>query len=173
MLRNFRFLIRGKLAGMGHPGWREQLPDTLEALRREGIKAIVSLDEEGLPDDLVAQYGFEYRHFPIDDFCAPTVEQARAFVRFVDDQLTRGRSVVAHCWAGIGRTGTMLACYLINSGQSAEEAQRKVRPLGGIESREQETFLREFERLCREEMTDRVEHGKDLSETDETDGSER
>ena len=151
MLRNFRFLIENKLAGMGHPGDRSNLPETLHALRCRGIGAVVSLDEEGLPDDVVAQSGFEYRHFPIDDFCAPTVEQAKAFARFVDEQLARGHAVVAHCWAGIGRTGTMLACYLIHGGQPADEAQRKVRRLGGIESREQERFLCEFERACRDE----------------------
>jgi atypical dual specificity phosphatase len=148
MLRNFRFLIKGKLAGMAHPGFRDTLPESLADLRRKGIGAIVSLDEEGLRDDVVAQHGFAYRHYPIDDFCAPSVEQAKAFVRFVDEQLALGHGVVAHCWAGIGRTGTMLGCYLIHRGQSAEEAQRKVRRLGGIESREQEDFLREFEIIC-------------------------
>jgi len=151
MLRNFRFLIKGKLAGMGHPGYRDTLPKALEDLRRKGIGAIVSLDEEGLPDDLVAQHGFVYRHYPIDDFGAPSLEQAKAFVRFVDEQLARGHGVAAHCWAGIGRTGTMLACYLIHQGRSSREAKREVRCLGGIESREQEDFLFEFEAVCRTE----------------------
>jgi atypical dual specificity phosphatase len=149
MLRNFRFLIKGQLAGMAYPGYRDTLPKALDDLRRKGIGAIVSLDEEGLPDDIVAQHGFAYRHYPIDDFCAPTVEQARAFVAFVDEQLARGHAVAAHCWAGIGRTGTMLACYLIHRGRSAKEAKREVRRLGGIESAEQEEFLRKFEDVCR------------------------
>ncbi|KPL12101.1 hypothetical protein AMJ85_01990 [candidate division BRC1 bacterium SM23_51] len=168
MLRNFRFLIKNELAGMGHPGDRHRLAETLCALRQEGIGAIVSLDEEGLPDDVVAQHGFVYRHYPIDDFCAPTLEQAGAFVRFVDEQLADGRAVVAHCWAGIGRTGTMLACYLIHRGQSAGEAQRKVRRLGGIESREQEQFLREFEQAWRNEPSGRTDPGDEPDRRVET-----
>jgi len=151
MLRNFRFLIKGKLAGMAHPGFRDTLPKSLDDLRRKGIKTIVSLDEEGLPDDIVARHGFAYRHYPIEDFCAPTIEQASDFARFVANELAQGRGVVVHCWAGIGRTGTMLACYLIHAGRSAKEAQRDVRHLGGIESRQQEDFLREFEQFCRPE----------------------
>jgi len=152
MLRNFRFLIPDKLAGMGHPGWTDQLPQALEALKEKGIGAIVSLDETGLLDDVVAQHGFAYRHYPIDDFCPPTLEQARAFVGFVDEQIRKGRAVVAHCWAGIGRTGTMLACYLIHQGDSADNAIREVRRWGGIETREQEAFLIDFEAVCRAEQ---------------------
>lgn len=148
MLRNFRFLIPGKLAGMAHPGWRERLPDSLGALRDKGIGAIVSLDEEGLADDILAEHGFAYRHFPIEDFSAPTIDQARAFAAFVDEQIAQGRGVAAHCWAGIGRTGTMLACYLIWTGESAEAATRRIRRWGGIETREQESFLIEFEAVC-------------------------
>jgi atypical dual specificity phosphatase len=151
MLRNFRFVIEGKLAGMGHPGYRDTLPHTLQELRKRGIGALVSLDEEGLPDDLVAKAGFRYRHFPVDDFRAPSLAQAKAFVEFVDGEIEHGHGVVAHCWAGIGRTGTMLACYLIHQGQSAVNAVRKVRGLGGIESHEQESFLYEFEAACRVE----------------------
>ncbi|MCX8037650.1 MAG: dual specificity protein phosphatase family protein [Candidatus Sumerlaeia bacterium] len=149
MLRNFRFILKGKLAGMGHPGYRDTLPQTLDELRKHGIGAIVSLDEEGIMDDIVASHGFAYRHYPIDDFCAPTMEQALDFVKFVDEQTARGHGVVAHCWAGIGRTGTMLACYLIHRGDSAQTALKKIRRIGGIESREQEKFLEEFEQYCR------------------------
>jgi len=154
MLRNFRFLIKGKLAGMAHPGWGEDLSETLDALRRKGVGAIVSLDEDGLPEALLAEYDFAYRHFPIEDFRAPTVEQAREFARFVDEQNARGRAVVAHCWAGVGRTGTMLAAYLVCHGVSAPEAIRRVRRLGGIESAEQENFLYAFEAICRSERAD-------------------
>jgi len=157
VLRNFRYVIKGKLAGMGHPGFRDTLPQTLEELRRKGITAIVSLDEEGLPDDVIAANGFAYGHYPIDDFCAPSMAQANAFVQFVDEQLAIGHNVVAHCWAGIGRTGTMLACYLIHIGQSAGEAERKIRRFGGIESHEQEEFLREFEDACRNRNDDDTE----------------
>jgi len=149
MLRNFRFILPGQLAGMAHPGFRDQLPDTLRALAEQGVRAVVSVDEEGLPDDLLSAHEFAYRHFPVDDFCPPSIEQAEAFCRFVDEQVSQGTGVSVHCWAGIGRTGTMLAAYLVHKGFSAAEAIRRVRTRGGIESREQEDFLFEFEAVHR------------------------
>ena len=174
VLRNFRFLLKRELAGMGHPGYRDTLPEALVELRRKGIGAIVSLDEEGLPDDLIAEHGFIYRHYPIEDFRAPSFEQAEAFVEFVDQQLAEGRTVVAHCWAGIGRTGTMLACYLIHRGQSLAEAERRVSRFGGIETREQREFLRRFEESCGGKYSDRSKREeKPADETNAPEQSER
>ena len=51
-----------------------------------------------------------------------------------------------HCGAGIGRTGTMIACYLVDKGFSAEEAiqlVRQARP-GSIETREQEQVIHDL-----------------------------
>lgn len=149
MLRNFRFIVPGKLAGMGHPGFRDRLPKTLRKLKARGITAIVSLEEEGLPEDFLAEWEMAYRHFPIDDFCPPTIDQAQAFCAFVDEQVSAGGAVAAHCWAGIGRTGTMLACYLIHKGWGADRAIQEVRKTGGIESAEQVAFLHQFAEALR------------------------
>jgi len=46
----------------------------------------------------------------------PTQAQVNEFVRFVDEMLDRGQAVLVHCRGGYGRTGTMLACYLVSRG---------------------------------------------------------
>jgi len=76
------------------------------------------------------------------------MEQADEVVRFVRDQRAAQRPVAVHCEAGIGRTGTMLAVYLIAEGASAVAAIQQVRSVEGraIETRNQILFLEQYER---------------------------
>ncbi|HCA46062.1 MAG TPA: protein-tyrosine-phosphatase, partial [Armatimonadetes bacterium] len=52
-----------------------------------------------------------------------------------------------HCMAGLGRTGTMIACYLVSQGMPAEEAiaeVRRARP-GSIQTEQQEQAVRRWQ----------------------------
>jgi atypical dual specificity phosphatase len=70
--------------------------------------------------------GFEFLCLPVADGGAPTFEQAREFVRFVTQQRAKRQPVAVHCEAGLGRTGTLIACYLISEGDDAASAIQKV-----------------------------------------------
>jgi protein-tyrosine phosphatase len=146
MLHNFSYLIDGALAGCAHPESMGDLDGALADLEKSGIGGIVSLDEEGLPLHLMAEHGFHHLHLPIPDFGIPTFEQARQFVAFVSRELGLKRAVVAHCRAGYGRTGTMLAVFLAAEGHDARDAIARVRNArpGSIETREQEEFVMDF-----------------------------
>jgi atypical dual specificity phosphatase len=120
-------------------------------LAEEGIKAVVSLDELGLDPGLLQEYQMEYLHSPIVDFSVPTLQQAMEVVRFIERCAEREKPVLVHCAAGIGRTGTMLACWFVSRGMSALEAIRHVRKLRpfSIETPEQEQFVQSFEEHIR------------------------
>lgn len=154
MLRNFSFVVEGKLAGCAHPESCGDLDEALEELKSRGIGAIVSLDESGLPLYLIADHDLHHLHLPVPDFGVPSLEQARQFVEFVNKELETGRKVAVHCGAGYGRTGTMLACYLVSQGIAADQAIAQVRSRrpGSIETYEQQEFVRLFgEQLSHEE----------------------
>ncbi len=128
MIENFGWLLEGQLAGSGGPIHHQELT----WLREQGIGAIVSLTERSLRREKMLLHrldplGFVYRHIPVVDETAPSQAQVDEFVAFVDQMLSQGRAVLVHCRGGYGRTGTMLACYLVSRGWGAAEAMAEVR----------------------------------------------
>jgi atypical dual specificity phosphatase len=156
MARNFSFLEPGLLAAMERPGAWLPLAADLDFLRRQGIGAIVSLTVAPPDPELLRRSGFRTLHLPVVDFTAPTPEQIQRFLDFVEEQqAARAGAVLVHCEAGRGRSGTMLACWLVrHRGLDAAAAVRAVRELrpASIETPEQEAAVHEFaRRLAQEE----------------------
>jgi protein-tyrosine phosphatase len=91
-----------------------------------GVDFVVDLTEEGE----LAPYPceVEHRRMPIRDFGVPTAEEMGSILDTIDEALSNGRTVLVHCRGGIGRTGTVIGCYLRRHGASAEEA---LEALGG------------------------------------------
>lgn len=114
-------VLPNKLSGMPKP--EEQ--DLIE-LQSSGIKGIVSLLEDESSVEKYSENGFESLWLPVIDHEAPTYEQVEKLVNFIDDQNKNNNPVAIHCKGGRGRTGTMIASYLIFKGASYEEAMQKI-----------------------------------------------
>lgn len=139
---NFSYIIPGVLAGSSMPRGRQDL----ERLVNEGIEVLVTAMEESLNEDLVKDVGLEYHYYPVPPYGTPTLQQINDFVDLVNTNRVKNRPVAIHCFMGWGRTGTLLAAYLISEGMSADEAINEVREKrsGSIETRGQEQILHRY-----------------------------
>jgi len=148
------WLIEDRLAG-------SEIPDRsdLEYWKALGIACVVSLveDQEFLLTDIksrekISEFGFEVLREPVRDGTAPSIKQLLRIVKWIDKQMKLGKKVLVHCFGGFGRTGTVLAAYLIYTGVPADEAIKKVRQVRpyAIEVLEQEQILYVFEKYLRE-----------------------
>lgn len=134
-------VLENKLSGMPKPEETD-----LKALYESGIRAIVCLLED---DTIVNSYnenGFESLWLPVPDQNAPTTRQVEELVKFIDAQNEKGNKVAVHCKGGRGRTGTLIASYLISKGASFDEAMDQIEKNqpGAIKKDFQLNFLEEL-----------------------------
>ena len=77
---------------------------------------------------------------------AKTVNTLDDALDFLDEQRLLARPTLVHCLVGEGRTGTVLAAYLMRGGLTPDHALRELRTAcpNAVGSPTQETFLRTF-----------------------------
>lgn len=119
-----------KLAASGIPLGK----DDIESLHNQGIRAIITLTEPPLTNqteitpELLSQLNISLFHLPlVDQFPPNNVSMVSELKTIIDDMKAQSKSVLIHCHAGIGRTGTMLHAYYLMSNFDLEEAKLHVK----------------------------------------------
>jgi len=140
----FSWIDRPRLAALARP----ESADDLSWLRLHGIDLLVSLTEEPLRRDWVNEAGLLVIHEPVVDMEAPTQEQLNRCIGAIIRAHEMSMGVAVHCTAGLGRTGVVVACQLVQTGLNAQNAMARVRRLrpGSIETEEQAQAVEEFAR---------------------------
>jgi hypothetical protein len=105
----------------------------LTALLAAGVTVFLDLTAEGeaglrpyFPQvqQLAAAQGKTLTHLrrPIPDMSVTTPARLAAILDEIDAAVVQGAVVYVHCFGGIGRTGTVVGCWLVRHGQNGEQA---------------------------------------------------
>lgn len=147
---NFGWVDEG-IAVSGRPVTQSQI----RWLYEKGIRSILSLTEDRVPPMFLEGLDIVYEHLPTPDHDPPLLETILKSVEFIDKMRREGRAVLVHCAAGQGRSGSIVAAYMMYSrglsGQEAIDWIRRVRP-GSIDPVQEES-LRAFETYLRAERS--------------------
>ena len=65
--------------------------------------------QEKLPTNI------QMHRFSIKDLDIPTPEHMRNILKSIESFIERNEVIYIHCWGGIGRTGTVVGCFLIEN----------------------------------------------------------
>lgn len=120
---NTYWVVPGQfLAGENPEVHDEQtLEESLSALLAAGIRTFIDLTEERETDGyalilrcLAEERGLEvtYVRIPIPDRSVPSAWTLRCILDLLDRSIADQRAAFVHCFAGIGRTGTVVGCHL-------------------------------------------------------------
>lgn len=145
--RGFKWIIPGRIGSSPLPGAVIDIDHDLAALRVVGVTMLITLTKNDLPQEALKRHGLRNLHLPIYDRTAPVAWQMRMLAKRMTSFLDRGEVIAVHCRAGIGRTGTILAGWLISEGLTADAALERIRriDLAFVQTEEQVRFLHEFE----------------------------
>jgi atypical dual specificity phosphatase len=146
---NFSWVIEDKLAGSGMPMTYSQYLWVVT----HGIKTIVTIREVPLPRQWFSDgNSVDYFHLRVEDYGAPSLEEMDNTVDYIQQQISYEKPVMVHCAAGRGRTGTILAAYLIKKETlTADQAIKRIRSIrpGSIQSDRQELALDMYEKYVK------------------------
>ena len=138
-LSNSYWVVPGRLAAGEYPGAKDPAVAAarLRALLGAGIDHFVDLTEshEGLEPYAALAEGealhrgttvVHARH-PIADGHVPrTREEMAEILDAIDAALGDARTLYLHCWGGVGRTGTVVGCWLVRHGRTGNAALAQI-----------------------------------------------
>ncbi|KAA0170829.1 hypothetical protein FNF28_01102 [Cafeteria roenbergensis] len=99
------------------------------SLRARGVTGVVNMCAEWPgPTKQYDALGIEQLHLPTTDGDMPSADAAIAAVRFIEGHVAKGDRVFVHCRCGIGRSATVVLCYLIATyGMQLDDAVEHLR----------------------------------------------
>jgi protein-tyrosine phosphatase len=141
----------GRLLAGRHPSAvGDEAERVVRELAAEGVTLFLDLTEEGElePYHRALPPSARWLRIPVRDFTAPAPEVVVRALDAIDEELAAGGVVFVHCWAGCGRTGVVVGCWLIRHGTEPRDALARVadaRGLGCPQTLEQRLAILDWE----------------------------
>ena len=123
------WIVEGRLAAGAYPDPRPDC-DRIGPLLDAGFDLFINLTEDhpGGGDRHLSRYDGRaseraavVRRFPVADMGIPTEPLMERILDDIDKGLEDGRRIYVHCWAGLGRTGVVVGCWLVRHGHASPE----------------------------------------------------
>jgi protein-tyrosine phosphatase len=107
------------------------------ALLEAGVTAFVDLTEEGeqppytawLAQPGAAGHARLHVRAPVADYSVPSAAGMKTILDALDALLDAGQTVYLHCWGGVGRSGTVVGCWLARHGVVGRQAFEALKQL--------------------------------------------
>ena len=141
-IANAYWVQPGKILAGEYPAFVgvDEAAQRLEALLGAGVTLFLDLTQEyehhvppyaALLAEIAEQRKQRVQHvrMGIRDMNAPTVDFMHEIQRTLEIALEQGETVYIHCMGGIGRTGTVVGCYLVENGRTGEQAIEEIATL--------------------------------------------
>ena len=126
----------GRLIAGRHPcAWgRDDAEREVAALLEVGVTLFLDLTEPGelVPYEGLLRDGTRHVRVPVRDFSVPSEEQILVALDLIDSELRAGGIVYVHCWAGCGRTGVVVGCWLVRHGAEPGRALERIATTRGL-----------------------------------------
>lgn len=149
------WVIPGLLLAGAYPGNPdpEKHRQKLRVLLDAGVRTFVNLmqqDEVDHQGHSFAPYEDDVKQairatrclrIPIRDLGVPSTSDMTTILDSIDESLSANRCVYVHCWGGVGRTGTVIGCWLLRHGLATPENVMHV--LNQLRQQDQERGHRE------------------------------
>ncbi len=95
---------------------------SFNTIRQSGIEVILNLCAEcGTLHEEERAAGFIVYWLPISDAYTPELDELDNALEWLIDHLQSGKKVLVHCRFGVGRSGTIIAAYLLKTGSSFKQ----------------------------------------------------